>query len=74
MKSLTQILLVNFIIHLVFAFSLNIIRPDYIEFIVCVEAWFVVLYFDMVCMTLAHPQMNYHVSQFGYWNQEIAVM
>jgi len=26
----------------------------------------------MVRMTLAHAQMNYHVSQFGHWNQDKA--
>jgi len=27
---------------------------------------------SMVHSTLAHAQTNYHISQFGHWNQEIA--
>jgi len=72
MTSLTYILRVNFVTNLDIAFSLNYNWQDDIEFIGSQSTWFGVWNFRMAHVTLAHAQMNYHVSQFGHWNQEKA--
>ena len=69
MPSLTQILLVNFVYSLDYAFSRICKRQGYIRLINRRSSSFGVENFHMACMTLAHAQTNYHVSQFGQWNQ-----
>jgi len=69
MTSLTLKLLLNFVTNLVFAFALNSNRKDDNRLIGHLVAWFGVYHSRMVRTTVAHVQMNYHVSQFGYWNQ-----
>jgi len=74
MTSHTSKLLVNFVTILDLAFALNGNREDDNWLIGRLMAWFGVDYIRMVRTTLAHAQMNYHVSQFGHWNQDIADM
>jgi len=72
MTSLTGKLLVNFVTNLVSTFARNSNRKDDIRLIGRFVVRFRVEHVGMVCTTLAHPQMNYHVSQFGHWNQDKA--
>jgi len=70
MSSLSETLIVNFIISLDCAFSLIRKRQDNIVLISCQSTWFGVWTVCMARMTLAHAQMNYHVSQYSQWNQK----
>jgi len=63
MSSLSETLLVNFILSLDCVFSLIRKRPDDIVLISCQSTWFGVWTIRMARMTLAHAQTNYHVSQ-----------
>jgi len=70
MTSLTYILWVYFITDMAFALSLNSNWQIEIECIGRLTDWFGFWHFRMVRLTLAHRQTNYHISQFGHWNQE----
>jgi len=72
MTSLTYILIVDFVLHLGFDFSLNRNRQDDIMLIGRLSTWLVVENFRMACTTGAHTLTNRCVSQFGHWNPEIA--
>jgi len=74
MSSLSETLLVNFIFGLDCAFSLIRKRQDDIVLISCQSTWFGVWTVRMACMTLAHVQMNYHISQYSQWNQKNSFM
>jgi len=70
MTSLTAKLLVNFVINLVFVCAFISNREENTTLIGHLMRWFGVYQVGMVCMTLAHAQVNYHVSQFGIWIQD----
>jgi len=68
--SLTNILLVYFVTNIAFPFSLNSTLQTEIERVSHRIACFGFWNFCMVHSTLAYVSTNYHVSQFGQWNQE----
>jgi len=68
MPTLTQILLVHFVAYLHCALSLLCKRQDDIPLIYGKSTQFGVYIFRTVCMTLAHTQRNYYLSQFRNWN------
>jgi len=59
---------------LVFALSLNHNRPDDIKVVDGLSTWYGVQNCRMAHMTLAQPQKNCYVSQFGRWYPEDADM
>jgi hypothetical protein len=63
MSSLSETLLVNFIICLDCVLSLIRKWQDYIVLMSCQSTWFGVCTVCMARMTLAHAQTNYHFSQ-----------
>jgi len=67
-------MLVSFLSRLLLAFWLHSNRQDNIKLIGCQSTWFEVWIIIMAHPTLAHAQTNYHVSQFGHWNQAQADM
>jgi hypothetical protein len=69
MSSLSEKLWVNLIYNLDFVFSLIRKSQHAIVLISSHSNWFEVWTVRMACMTLAHGQMNYHVSQYSQWNQ-----
>jgi len=69
MTSLTEIFFVSIVTNIALAFSLNSNRQTQIAYIGLLTAWSRFWTFHMVRWTLAHTQMNYHVLQFGHWNQ-----
>jgi len=70
--SLASELLVNFVNNLDLAYTLSSNREVDNWLIGRLMAWFRVDHIRMVRTTLAQAQMNFHVSQFGHWIQEIA--
>ena len=70
MLSLSETLLVNFILSSDCAFSLIRKRQDHIVLISCQSTWFGVWTVYMAGMTLAHAQTQYHFVQYGQSNQK----
>jgi len=69
MASLTQILLVSFVSNLVLVFWVNSNWQDDINLIGRQSMLFGVYNIAMAHPTFANAQTNYHVSQFGHWDQ-----
>ena len=65
MSSLSETLLVIFILSLDCAFSLIRKRQDHIVLLSCQSTWFGVWTVYMARMTLAHAQTNYHFLQYS---------
>jgi len=74
MTSLTSIVFVYFVTDLAVALSLNRNLQTEIERVGHLTAWFCFFNSQIVGLTLAHAQMNYHVSHFDSRNQVNANM
>jgi len=72
MTSLTYILVVYVVTNIAFVFSINSNWQTEIELIGHLTTWFGFKNTRMVRLTFAPAQTNYHVSQFGHWNQDKA--
>jgi hypothetical protein len=70
MISRTSMLSVYIVNNIAFDWSLNSHLQIEIERVGYLTAWFGFWHFHIVRLTLAHAQMNHHVSQYGHWNQE----
>jgi hypothetical protein len=70
MSSLGETLLVTFIFSVYCAFSLIRNRQDDIVLISCQSTLFGFWTVHMACMTLAHAQTNFYVSQCSHLNQK----
>jgi hypothetical protein len=66
MKSLRYILLAHFVTNIAFALSLKSHMQKDSQRCGCLTVRFGCLNIHMVHSTLAHAQVNYHVSQFDY--------
>jgi hypothetical protein len=65
-------LLAHFVTNIAFALSPNSLLQKETEIVGRLTVRFAFSNVHMVRSTLAHAQTNYHVSQFGHWNQEQA--
>jgi len=72
MTSLTRTFSANFVSNFGFAFSLYSNRPVDIKFVGRLLTGFGIKNDHRARMTLAHAQMNHHVSHVGYWQEGTA--
>jgi len=69
LTSLTDILFVSFVCNLVWIVLPDSDGQDNITFLAYPSTRFAVKNIGMAYPTLPHAYTNYHVSQFGHWNQ-----